>query len=84
VEGVRLFNEHDFFECVSGSTWPGGNPELRVFESGSRNSSKQATHTLDVARWMKIGTSSDSVYLVCWVGGLGEDLVTNLGDQMSS
>jgi hypothetical protein len=21
---------------------------------------------------------------VCWVGGLGEDLVTNLGDQMSS
>ena len=56
VEGVRLFNEHNFYETVARNSPDKsfGNSGLSVFESGERDQSKQATHSLDAARMIEI------------------------------
>ena len=56
VEGVRLFNEHDFYETVARNSSEKiiGNSGLSVFEAGERNQSKQAPHSLDAARMIEI------------------------------
>ena len=56
VEGVRLFNEHDFYETISRCKSQSGSndSDLKVFELGERNLAKQATHSLDAARMIEI------------------------------
>lgn len=49
MEGVRLFDEHTFFNKVRGNK-----DHLKVFEDGVRTNDKQETHTLDTAKLLEI------------------------------
>ncbi len=49
IEGVRLFEDHLFFNNVKGPK-----SHLQVFESGVRTDHKQETHTLDSAKLLEI------------------------------
>ena len=69
MEGVRLFDEHTFFNKVRGNK-----DHLKVFEDGVRTNDKQETHTLDTAKLLEIDLKD------CLLG-LAKDL---FGSGMSS
>lgn len=51
VEGVRLFNAHDFFEAItSGKDYRSGN--LQAFENGEFNPAKQVAFKFEIY-WSK-------------------------------